>query len=190
MFSGSPPPAGRALTPLYEYPEPIGPRSSSWLNIDKRNSNSEVERPKSVRWATTVPFKRDKTASSFYQPSNLSLFSWTAEDANGSEMIGVKEEKGEREIAYEWDGAFGWTQACRECGRERCVKCVGEVFEQIVEEGGTVTGVEGMYSICTPCVHGFCPGTKMWLRVKCRRCGEVVCEGCDDVVVGIGEVLA
>ncbi|TGO27021.1 hypothetical protein BPAE_0049g00480 [Botrytis paeoniae] len=32
LFSSSPPPSGKSLRPLYEYPEPVGSRSSSWLN--------------------------------------------------------------------------------------------------------------------------------------------------------------
>ncbi|ESZ91194.1 hypothetical protein SBOR_8422 [Sclerotinia borealis F-4128] len=196
LFEGSPPPAAeKSLSggaPLYEYPEPIGARSSSWLgiNIDKeRMMGMELERSKSVSWApeTGGLGTRNRMARQFYRPSGLSMFSWTAEDAKGSELVigrnggkGAGDE-GEREIAYEWDGAFGWMQACRECGRERCVECSGVVFEQIVGEGETVTGVEAMYSICTPCVHGFCPGTKMWLRVRCQKCGEVGCEGCEDM---------
>ncbi|KAJ8071477.1 hypothetical protein OCU04_001797 [Sclerotinia nivalis] len=185
LFSGSPPPPGKSLSPLYEYPDPIGPRSSSWLN---REMGMEVERSKSVTWGPGVFINRHRVASQFYRPSGLSLFSWTAEDAKSCEMNGKegKVDNGEREIAYEWDGAFGWTQACKECGRERCVKCSGEVFEQIVVEGETLTGEEGMFSICTPCIHGFCPGTKMWLRIKCKRCGEVGCEGCEDLGAGEG----
>lgn len=102
------------------------------------------------------------------------MFSWTVGGSEGGE----ERDSGERERAYEWDGAFGWMRACRECGRERCVRCVGEVFEQVVGEGEVLTGVEGCFHVCTPCGHGFCPGTKMWLRVRCGGCGEVGCEGC------------
>lgn len=180
LFSGSPLPSGTSLRPLYEYPEPVGSRSSSWLN---GQLGMEVERSKSVSWTPNMPINRRRSDSQNYRPSSLSLFSWTAEDVElglTKEYIPVKE-KGEREIAYEWDGAFGWTQACKECGRERCVKCSGIVFEQIVEEGETVTGKEGVFNICTPCVHGFCPGTKMWLRIRCNKCGEVGCSGCSEL---------
>ncbi|KAF5874566.1 uncharacterized protein Bfra_004577 [Botrytis fragariae] len=182
LFSGSPPPSGESLRPLYKYPEPVGPRSSSWLN---GQLGMGVERSKSVSWTLDMPVNRRRRDSQHYRPSSLSRFSWTAEDIElglMKENITVKE-KGEREIAYEWDGAFGWTQACKECGRERCVKCSGIVFEQIVEEGETVTGEEGIFNICTPCVHGFCPGTKMWLRIKCRTCGEVGCLRCSKIYV-------
>ncbi|KAF7956616.1 hypothetical protein EAE96_003950 [Botrytis aclada] len=179
LFSGSPPPSGKSLRPLYEYPEPVGPRSSSWLN---GQLGVEVERSKSVSGTTDMQVNHLRSDSPHYRPSNLSLSSWTAEDI---ELGTMKEnilarEKGEREIAYEWDGAFGWTQACKECGRERCVKCSGIVFEQIVEEGQTITGKEGMFNICTPCVHGFCPGTKMWLKIRCKRCGDVECLRCGE----------
>lgn len=109
------------------------------------------------------------------------MFSWTASSESSESLTGKGqgEDEKEREVAYEWDGAFGWTSACKECGKERCVKCVGAVFEQIAEEGETATGVEGLFNICTPCVHGFCPGTKMWLRIRCGRCGEVGCDGCE-----------
>ncbi|KAF7931595.1 uncharacterized protein EAE98_004331 [Botrytis deweyae] len=146
LFSGSPPPTGKSLRPLYEYPEPVGSRSSSWLN---GQIGTEVERSKSVSWAPDIPVNRRRSDSQHYRPSSLSLFSWTAEDIESGvmkESIPVQE-KAETEIAYEWDGAFGWTQACKECGRERCVKCSGIVFEQIVEEGETVTGKEGMFNI-------------------------------------------
>ncbi|APA05628.1 hypothetical protein sscle_01g003980 [Sclerotinia sclerotiorum 1980 UF-70] len=180
LFSGSPPPAGKSLSPLYEYPEPIGPRSSSWID---RDMGIGVKRSKSMTWGPSVGINHRKVSRQFYRPSGLSLFSWTAEDAESCEM-NVKEGKvnsGGREIAYEWDGAFGWTWACKECGIERCVKCPREVFEQIVVEGETLTNEEGVFSICTPCKHGFCPGTKMRLRIKCKRCGEVECEGCKDL---------
>ncbi|TGO42598.1 hypothetical protein BHYA_0007g00810 [Botrytis hyacinthi] len=177
LFSGSPPPSAKSLRPLYEYPEPIGSRSSSWLN---GQLGTEVERSKSVSWTPDMPVNRRRSDSQNYRPSSLSLFSWTAEDVElglTKENMPVKEKR-ETEIAYEWDGAFGWTQACKECGRERCVKCSGVVFEQIVEEGETVTGKEGMFNICTPCAHGFCPGTKMWLRIRCNKCGGVGCSRC------------
>ncbi|TGO46520.1 hypothetical protein BCON_0320g00080 [Botryotinia convoluta] len=180
LFSGSPPPSGKSLRPLYEYPEPVGLRSSSWLN---GQLGMEVERSKSVSWTPDMQVNHLRGDSPHYRPSNLSLSSWTVEDIElglTKENLPV-EEKGEREIAYEWDGAFGWTQACKECGRERCVKCSGIVFEQIVEEGETVTGKEGIFNICTPCVHGFCPGTKWWLRIRCKRCGEVGCLRCSKV---------
>ncbi|KAK6606108.1 hypothetical protein H4I96_04570 [Botrytis cinerea] len=174
LFSGSPPPPGKTLRPLYEYPEPVGPRSSSWLN---GKLGMKVERSKSVSWARDIPDNCQRSDSQHYRPSSLSLLSWTAEDIELGLMKEnrlVKEKLGS-EIAYEWDGAFGWTQACKECGRERCVKCSGIVFEQVVEEGDTVTRKEGIFNICTPCVHGFCPGTKMWLIIRCKRCGEVEC---------------
>ncbi|TGO84586.1 hypothetical protein BPOR_0488g00050 [Botrytis porri] len=180
LFSGSPPPSGKSLRPLYEYPEPVGSRSSSWLD---GQLGIEIERSKSVSWAPDTPVNRRRSDSQHYRPSSLSLFSWTSEDIElglMKENIPVKEIR-ETEIAYEWDGAFGWTQACKECGRERCVKCSGIVIEQIVEEGETVTGKEGMFNICTPCVHGFCPGTNIWLRIRCKKCGEVGCLGCNKV---------
>ena len=69
-----------------------------------------------------------------------------------------------------WDGHWHYAKFCNECRKRRCKECKGKVIVQVFKQEGRMAG-EGSWAVCTPCLHGFCTGSRLNNVVEGKNSG-------------------
>jgi len=79
---------------------------------------------------------------------------------------------------FAWDSDEGWGAFCQYCHYERCERCDPKSFNKITSFKDYLTFENREIRICTPCIHGRCPGSRLKILILCSSCSHPACKQC------------